>query len=218
MSEEVEWLVSGEAIRASLIGPKTKEVVVTFDHWRADRAGFDKIAPYSWFTAQGFGHLRIQTAKNDFYINADIGAAQDMLARACEGLGPRRMLGFSMGAFGALLFGRALAARSALLISPSLPRYLPDGADLRDCAEGPDYTLVYDPTIARDSWSAAVLLDLVPKTTLVTLVGGGHPATGAICRAGKFNEVRRLATSAAQHPLALADLHREAALPSGDPA
>jgi len=207
----VEWLFQGRHIRASLVRGRQDDVVVTFNHWRAGRSGFDPVAPESWITARGLGHLRIQTAANDWYLNPDLVAAQAALRNARDRIGQTRLFGMSMGATGALRFGAALRAEVGLLISPSLPRKILDAETLRRAAEGPRYTFIYDPKITVDVWSATVLEELLPGSKLVSLAGGGHPATGTIHRAGRFNLVRDAATGETPDVTAIIHAHRRIA-------
>jgi len=207
----VEWLFQGQHIRAYLVHGWQDDVVVTFNHWRAGRAGFDPVASESWITARGLGHMRIQTAANDWYLNPDLAAAQAALRDARKRIPRTRLFGMSMGGSGALLFGAALQADAALLISPSLPRKMQDATVLQQAAKGPRYTFLYDPKIAVDVWSVTVLSDLFPGSSLVSLHGGGHPATGTIHRAGRFNLVRDVATGAAPDVTAIIHAHNRIA-------
>ena len=194
MQSGVEWLFRGQHIRAFLTRGTKEGVIATFDHWKADKCGFDPARPAGWVAERGFSHLSIQTVGNDWYLNRDIGPAQMVMRREAAALGPIRMVGFSMGGFGALMFGAALGATEGLLISPALPRKFKNAGWLAESAAGPAYALIYDPTIPIDVWRAQVLTGLVPRTRLVALEGGGHPATGKIRQAGRFNAVRRVAT------------------------
>ncbi|MEO8529736.1 MAG: hypothetical protein ABI459_00795 [Deltaproteobacteria bacterium] len=207
MSGGVEWLFQGQHIRASLMRGEREDVVVTFNHWRVGRAGFDDIHDDSWITQRGHGHLRIQTAANDWYLNADLRPAHQALREAAPRIGKTRLFGLSMGGFGALMFGAALGSEAGLLISPSLPRKFHDAASLQAAAQGPRYTFLYDPKIPVDVWSVGVISDLLPGSQLVSLAGGGHPATGVLHRAGRFNIVRRAATGETSDPSMIAKAH-----------
>ena len=207
MQSGVEWLFRGQQIRALLTPGTGNGVVATFDHWKAGKDGFEPVRRQDWLAERGLGHLSIQTAGNDWYLNRDLGPAQVVLARELAAFRNIRMIGFSMGGFGALMFGAAIGASEGLLVSPGLPRQFDKTDWLVRSARGPRYSIVYDPKIAVDVWRATSLAELLPATRLLPLEGGGHPATGAIHRAGRFNAVRRVATGEITDPAFLSRVH-----------
>jgi hypothetical protein len=58
-----------------------------------------------------------------------------------------------------------------------------------------------------------MLAELIPRVSLVALEGGGHPATGTIHRAGRFNAVRSVATGEVSDAAWLSEVHRDASAP-----
>ena len=211
MTDGVEWLFQGRDIRVWMKRGKREGTIATFCHWQNGRQGqFGPPEGSSWVTDAGFGLIRIETAWNDRYQNDDLLGAQAALAREAERFGPVRLYGNSMGAVGALMFGGALNAVSGLLVSPRMPPMPFRNASMFASSFGPAYTLLYDPKIPIDVWSADVIGSRVPLTELVPLPGGGHPATGTIWRANRYHEIRRYAAGEISDPRHLAWLHQRA--------
>jgi hypothetical protein len=210
MSDGVEWLFQGRDIRVWVKRGTRDEMIATFCHWKYDRSGgFGPPGGSSWVSEAGFGLIRIETAWNDWYQNDDLLRAQEAVAERADEFGPVRLYGNSMGAVGALMFGAALNAVSGLLISPRLPPSPFRHASMFASSLGPAYTLLFDPLIPVDVWSAEVIGARVPLTECVPLSGGGHPATGTIHRAGRYAEIRRYASGEISDPQYLVWLHRK---------
>ena len=226
MSAAPERVLDGEHLRATLHGADGPQLLVTFDNWRKDRAGFGEPVRSNLMQRLGVSQLSVTTARNDWYVNPDT----PRLEAALRALRPRFDLvcaiGFSMGAFGAMRLSRAMGARKLTLVSPQASvwpeeapwsRWRPEGASepgersLRiHAARGQRADLLYDPFHPEDRRQAALAEAAMPRISLVPLPFAGHPATALIREAGRFNAVQRAALRPASARGALLREHKAA--------
>lgn len=169
-------------------------LLVSFDHYRPDRAGFGEVRPVMTALAAGHASLTVMTAANDWFLNDDTPRAMARLHRFCARFAVVRAVGFSMGGYGALLFSGAMAPRDVLLLAPQAgiaPAVVPWEwrwrAARADLAEGVDDlalhlapglrgVAVYDPRAARaDRLQARLARHLAPGIAVVALPFAGHP-------------------------------------------
>jgi len=224
----LQRLFEGRHLRASLIDPGADCLIVTFDFRRTLRDGFSAATHSTGFARQGFGQLMIQTAANDWFINPDTAALEAALAGLAGRFGQVRLLGYSMGGYGALRFARALNADTAVIISPQVsiaPRVVP--FDRRYRNEGLDFDatlgdlqarampglqglILADPFVAADRRHVAMIQALFPGLAFVRLGFGGHPAIRVLRGAKAAWWVQRAAASAIPAPAPVLAAHRAA--------
>lgn len=192
----------GAHCRAVLTSQGHSRLFVTFDHREIGKAGFKPKKPVARALEAGFDVLHIQTARNDWFINADTTALELALTATCAGYSAVSGIGFSMGGYGLLRFARALRLSSGIAISPQYsvsPHHVP--WDDRFFAEAPDFDpdlgdlarrgsaarvlLMVDPFHPADLRNAGLIMNHFPNARLLRLGFGGHPASVAINRQGK---------------------------------
>lgn len=172
---------------------------VTFDHWTRGRAGFEPPPRDTFFDRRGWPVLRVQTSRNDWFLNPDLEAALDTVAALASDYDSTVTYGFSMGGYGALRFANAAGAVRAVVISPQaspLPSRAPferrwwqdrqmcdpaldDLSHLSD-PEAPDVVAVHDPFQTADRLHVALLRANCARLFALPLPFGGHPATQTI--------------------------------------
>ncbi|EPX87424.1 hypothetical protein ruthe_00494 [Rubellimicrobium thermophilum DSM 16684] len=193
----------GERLRATLFPGRADRVIVTFDWRREGRTGFAPLDHATGFARQGFTQIAVRTAANDWFLNRETLALEAALARAVEGRGRVQMLGFSMGAYAALRFARALGARQAVVVSPQFSlaapweRRYPEaalwdetlGALAPRAVPGLRGLLIYDPFVPEDRLHAEAIRCLFPALQGVRLGHGGHPAIRTLRGAGGMRHV-----------------------------
>ncbi len=228
MTPDPLTVFDGERLRAVLFPGRSDRLIVTFDHRRADRAGFAPANHATSFARQGFSQLSIKTAANDWFVNRDTEA----LERALEGVTADhervQALGYSMGGYGALRFARALRARQVVAVSPQAsidpsrvpwdPRYSVEGRGwdgaLGDL--GPRAVprlsglIVLDPFVRPDLRHARLIGELFPGLRLARLGFGGHPAIRTLRGAGQAWVVQREAGQRRASAAAILQAHRAA--------
>ncbi|RME16239.1 MAG: hypothetical protein D6801_05890 [Alphaproteobacteria bacterium] len=204
------FLHRGPHLEVSLRGDSAESLLVTFDHWRHDKAGFTEMPGETGYSRGGHTHLHISTSANDWFLNPDMPKALLKIARFAEGFSRRAALAFSMGGFGALLVSRVVAFDRVLLVSPHAT-WSPDDpphddryhAEVRDAAFAraasdmvhaslkmdAECVILLDSTSPFDSDHAAAAARLFTRARLVDLKGGGHPATDLLKQAGRFGLV-----------------------------
>lgn len=184
---------------------------MTFDHWSQTKRGFSRMKVETGFAQRGFTHVHVSTSHNDWFLNPDMPEALLRIAEFAEPFARKLTIAFSMGGFGALLVSRVVAFDQLLLISPhstyskEVPPYddrfsaqiLDEDfartanamvhASLRMDAE---CVVVYDSTRPFDGAHARISKKLFTRSRLVDLRGGGHPATGVLHAAQRYNLVR----------------------------
>jgi hypothetical protein len=129
---------------------------------------------------------------------------QAVLRDRCVGFGTARAMGFSMGAFGAILLAGALGVQSAYLISPRFPRplgwpgsarvncdvaLLPDGwqqAATAAVADLPGAVVLYDVAHADDRMALRWMQGVNGRIAAAGFAFGGHPCTSYVKEAHRF--------------------------------
>lgn len=228
MTPDPLTVFDGERLRAVLFPGRSDRLIVTFDHRRADRAGFAPDTHSTSFARQGFSQLSIKTAANDWFVNRDTEALERALERVAADHERVQALGYSMGGYGALRFARALRARQVVAVSPQAsidpalvpwdPRYRAEGRGwdgaLGDL--GPRAVprlsglVVLDPFVRRDLRHAGMIQGLFPGLRLARLGFGGHPAIRTLRAAGTPWVVRREAGQRRASGPAILRAHRAA--------
>lgn len=197
-------LFDGPHLRATSLGDNPRRMVVTFDHWRRDRQGFD---PHrgSTFVNRGFTHVQVRTRRNDWFLNPDLAALLTRLDAVSLGFTTVLGLGFSMGGYGLALASRRVRFDRMLFVSPhTTPAAdLPHGAPIQDrrfAADpvDPAFTreahdiirrtpprsgncvVLYDPLSAADTRHAAEIERLFFNAQRVPLTGAGHPVSASL--------------------------------------
>jgi hypothetical protein len=193
----------GACLRAVCHGQGDRGIIVTFDHWRGDRAGFPDMRPVQRVLDMGYRSLVISSAANDWFLNAETKELRRALRAFVVQGTVVRAFGFSMGGYGALLFSRALRLRSVVLfgaqasirreVVPFETRWqreaerLPGALDrLADLVRpGLRGVVLFDPRKHREeTLQARALQAMAPGLRPVALPFSGHPPT-AMLMAGK---------------------------------
>ena len=180
---------AGSNIRVIWFRTGSEKVIVTFDHWKRERANFEEFANGTYCTKMGFDHIHFQTSRNDWYINDEWGPSLESIASKIESYKASRCVGFSMGGIPALLSADQVGATSAVSISPRLPPATVSSQHhvnlLGGCAQS---LIVFDPKSMPDKRAARFIALQNEKVKTIELVGGGHPAVGLIKRSGRKRE------------------------------
>lgn len=206
-----KMLVFGGAhSRAVAILPDHEDLLVTFDHYKPEKAGWERAKRSTQCIRRGFALLRLQTIRNDWFVNPDLPALEDALAAFAGRYRSVYGLGYSLGGYAGLRLSRALGLQQIVAISPQLSlspehapweaRY-PEAAGF-DAALG-DLTqvatdrltgaLLYDPAIAEDRHHARAIGALFPGVQLAAFTFGGHPASDVLAAGRGAAELRALA-------------------------
>jgi hypothetical protein len=202
-------IFDGKYLRCTVFGT-APALFATFDNFTVGKSGFSDCAPSRKVIAAGYRKIIIQTARNDWYLNAELEA---MLETVCS-LGntghPTKALGFSTGAFGALIFADALHMRELILVSPRFPRpmgwtgkarvncpeaYLaPDWQDrlTHAAASAPASLILFDPRHFDDRMAARWLERTSAGMTTLAVPFGGHPCLQYINEAGAFGNLQNI--------------------------
>lgn len=210
VSDLTELLFDGASLRVIGCSVDRPQLFVTFDHWRRKRASFPDYAPSKTALNNGYGHIYIQTAENDWFLNQDTDQLRAFLTQLCRDK-ESCSIGFSMGGYGALLFANALQLRRVLLLSPQysiMPGKAPYETAYRDEAASLDPALdqleplkdgrrlqgiiAYDPRLApQDRLHADHIRALHPDLQPVALPFGGHTALKHMEGTGVTHEIMR---------------------------
>jgi hypothetical protein len=190
----------GSHLRADLFGADDANapcdrLIVTFDFRQDDKSDFSPSRPVERFTTQKWANLQIKSRRNDWFINADTLALDAALASLGHRFNTVHALGYSLGAYGALRFSKALDIDHAVVVSPQFSidaqtvpfetRYTPEAqgfdpaiGDLKAHAK-PDLSglMIYDPFITLDRMHARDIQSTFPQLGALRLCFGGHPAT-----------------------------------------
>ncbi len=219
---------SGDRLRATCAWPDRGRLVVRFDFWRADRSGFGIAPPGNSFGRSDCACLTIETAANDWFLNADLPALRRALGHFSARFDQATGFGFSMGGYGVLLLAPDLGLTQAILVSPQYSiraeiapfenRY-PAEARLIDAHQDHlnlEYgrhlrgAVIHDPAIRADRLHKALICDAFPGLTPVPLSFGGHPALGAVHDAGRFHRILNEVLCEDVRPAAFLHSHRQA--------
>lgn len=232
------FIHDGRDMRATALGDAPDRLIVTYDHWSADKAGFPPLRVHSSYVALGFTHLHLVTRRNDWFLNRDLPGALHDIADFAAPFAHKLTLAFSMGGFGALMVSRVVAFDRVMLVSPH-SSFSPDHPphDDRFASDGiaPDFAAIacdillggakskaecavlYDSSAPFDAAHAQAAAGLFRRSKLIDLKGGGHPATRRLTDAGRFDLVVQAITGRnfALDPLVTA--HGELAAATGNP-
>lgn len=202
-------IFDGKYLRCTIFGTGPG-LFATFDNFVIGKAEFAECSASRKIIAAGFRQIVIQTARNDWYLNDELAPLLGAVSKVCNAVGPAKALGFSMGAFGALIFARALRVDEMFLVSPRFPRPMgwtgvakincseallaPDWQDrLGDAAfAAPRSVVFFDPRHLDDRMAARWLERASPKVKTVGVAFGGHPCTKYINLSGNFGQLQRL--------------------------
>lgn len=196
-------LFDGRFLRATLFG-SGPGLFATFDNYVPGKAGFGTANPSRKVLEAGFSHLVLQTARNDWYLNADLGPLQAVLRDRFKGGAAAKAMGFSMGAFGAILLAGALGLGAPWLISPRFPRPLGwPGMARVNCdpallpadwqqlvaaavADLPGGVVLYDAAHADDRSALRWMQGVNGRISAAGFAFGGHPCTSYVKDSNRF--------------------------------
>lgn len=201
----------GAHLRALYCPRGHKRLMVTFDHWVAGKTGWDGAVPSKAFDANGFDQLRVQSARNDWFINADTPAFERAISALAGRYGRVHALGYSMGGYGAFRFAGALRLDQIVAVSPQYsihPDVVPFETGYLAEARGFDPVagamqagfrpglrahIVVDGFNPVDLRHAAMIAAAFPGVSVIRLGAGGHPATGVMHEGGRGFAAHRAA-------------------------
>lgn len=206
----------------------SRSLIALFGHY-SDKEGFAAATPSQFFANKGFSQIRIQTSRNDFYLNEDLRPARRAIFDYTKPFSRVCGMGFSMGGFGCLLLARALHLQEALLISPlrrlNNPQKFVQSVDMAEEAGFFSYPrgrhngihlplrgcLLFDPWVngGHDRDYARIVGQLFPAVQLVAMPGCGHPASARLTRMGRFGDFQRLVARGGMTANSFRGLHRQ---------
>ncbi|MBV0911320.1 alpha/beta hydrolase [Anianabacter salinae] len=211
MAEARKTLVFGGAhSRAVAILPGFDDLLVTFDHYNPGKAGWERAKRSNLCIRRKVTLLRLQTIRNDWFVNPDLPALEAALAGFVKGYRRVHGLGYSLGGYAGLRLSRALRLSQMIAVSPQVSldrgrapwesRYPEaqgfDGqaGDLAQAARS-DLTgaLLYDPAISEDRQHARAISVLFPRLELTALTFAGHPASDVLSVGRGAADLRALA-------------------------
>ncbi len=221
-------LFDGARLRALHYTSGHAKLLVTFDYRMIGKADFPPARTIHAFDERGYDQIRIQSRANDWFINPETPALEAALAPLAARYRKVRMIGYSMGGYGAFRFAATLGATHIFAVSPQVSldpavapyefRYKTEalGFDpaLGDIATRPrpecEGFMVVDPFDATDMAHAHALQALFPRVGIVRLGFGGHPATDVTTGAKQGFPVQRTAIMAAPDARYVHAAHRRA--------
>ena len=221
-------LFDGEHLRADLFNPDAKRLFVSLRQRIAEPGAFDTAKPVQKFVRAGYAHLHLQSRLNDWFVNDETEALEQVLTGVGAGYADTCAFGFSMGGYGALRFARALMLRRVVLISAQVsidPGVVPWDRRYRDCAGGFDRALgdlaqhghaglggviLFDPFRPLDRRNAAMITALHPGLRQCRLPAGGHPATRVLREGGNFAALQEALRDDALSLPSILRLHKDA--------
>lgn len=214
-------LFDGKHLRVSVLGDNAGQLIVTYDHWGADKDGFAPLKARSAHSDRGYTHLHLATRQSDWFLNDDLPEVLKVVGAFVQDYPRKITLAFSMGGFAALVLSRSIAFDNVMLVSPHStfsPEYPPHddrfaskGVSHEVAAmaydrllEGPkpgaDCVVLYDSLAPFDAAHAESAAGLFRRARLVDLQGGGHPATRQITNNGGFALVQRAVMAETMDP------------------
>lgn len=221
-------IFDGAYLRADLAGPGPNGLFVSFDHWRKTRSGFAEMMPGKLALASGFASLRVMTAANDWFLNAELDALRKVLAGVADQFPVVRAMGFSMGGYAALLFSQALRLDHVTLFGPQVAlradlvpfeRRWRREAALADMAQDDLAAVIkadlrgvaiFDPVYARsERLHARAIQALAPGIGLAPMPFSGHPPTATMMAGRSFAKVQAAAMAGTLTATDMRALHRE---------
>ena len=218
----------GAHLRAQYSTSGHRRLIVTFDFRQIGKSDFPTARTTHAFDQKGYDQLRIQSRANDWFINPETEALEAVLAPLAADYARVRMIGYSMGGYGAFRFARTLNATHVFAVSPQVSihptaapfdrRYRREAAGfdprLGDIASRPhpgvEGFILTDAFDARDRLHARRLQELFPRVRILRLGFGGHPATDVITGAGQGFPVQRTCVMDKPHPGFIYAAHRRA--------
>ncbi len=220
-----ERVFDGDLLQARLWLPDrpTTALYVTFRHWQPEPGQFDAQGCVQRALAAGLAHLHVQSRWNDWFLNPETPVLEAALGFTRARFRTARALGFSMGAYAALCFSKALRLNQALLVAPQISLHLP-GEDRYPEAASFDPragdlatrarldlkgVVAFDPFHPLDRQHARAITTLLPGIRPAPLPFGGHPGTAAIGQAGGFRALQRLSLSSRLDAPDVVRLHRD---------
>jgi hypothetical protein len=229
MTQAGRIIFDGDRLRATLFeGDGTAgRLIVTFRQRVAQDGAFDEARPVGRFVSAGYAHLHLQSRLNDWYINAETAAFENVIGACASAYTRVVATGFSMGGYAVLRFSRVLGVQHALLISPQYsidPEVVPWDRRFRKHAKGFDSRLgdlgsradaglrgvvLYDPFRPLDRRNADLIAGCFPGLDLCRLGLGGHPASNIIRESGGFGRAQKQLMEGAVDVGAVRRLHRE---------
>ncbi len=226
MSADDALIWGGERLRLYHFRSGGSKLIVSFDFRQTERTGFNPPDPSKTFAEAGFDQLSLRVSRNDWFINPETEVAEILMAEIASNYGAVQMIGYSMGGYGVFRFAKKVGARSILAISPQFSihpgvvpfekRYHEDAGEF-DPALGdlssralPDLrgVMLVDTLRPRDLQHARMLQSLYPKVHIARLMGGGHPATEVMAKAGVASIITREAVKYPPSLAALTGMHR----------
>lgn len=222
----VRRVFDGAHLRALYCPRGHRQLMVTFDHWMRDKAGWAAAAPSRSFDANGFDQLRIQSAENDWFINSDTPDLEAAIADVARKYHRVHAIGYSMGGYGAFRFAGALRLDQILAVSPQYsihPDVVPFEKEYLTEAEGFDPVLGALRGAARPGLRGLILADSSYRVDLrhagliaadfagvsvIRLGCAGHPATGVLQEGGRGFCVPRAAMTEGFDAALIRDAHR----------
>lgn len=228
MIPEFTPVFSGDHLRAAWFPGTRPLLIVTLDYRKLGRNDFSSPNHSSGFARQGYGQLSISTRRNDWFINPDTEALEQALAEVAAKYTRVQAIGWSMGAYGALRFSKALNLDGVVAISPqwSIARGAIAGDD-RYAIEAATFdpalgelarhakrdlkgVVMVDPFSPHDLAHAQAIKADLPKLRLLRLGFAGHPASRVLKTAGKTWLIQREAAMKRQTGAELIAAHRAA--------
>ncbi len=200
-------IFDGKRLRCTVFG-SGEPLFATFDNFVREKSAFAACRASRKVLAAGFRQVVIQTCCNDWYLNPELDDLRALLRLQTDRGAASKALGFSMGAFGALLCAEALHISEMYLVSPRFPR--PTGwvgkakvncadqylaADWQSrlveaTAISHNMVIFYDHRSFDDRMAAHWLERTNLDVKTVGIAFGGHPCTGYINDANKFGELQ----------------------------
>lgn len=226
MTAEDALIWSGERLRLYHFRQGGSKLMVSFDFRQTDRTGFNAPDPSRRFAEAGFDQLSLMVARNDWFINDETLTAERLMADVSASYQTVQMIGYSMGGYGAFRFAKTVGACSLLTVSPQFSihpdvvpfetRYHEDAADFdRHLGDLSLHALpelvgimLIDTLRPRDLRHARLIQGLFPRVQIARLMGGGHPATEVMAKAGASAIVTREALNVPPSLAALTKAHR----------
>ena len=221
-----DLILAGEHLRATMFQPEAERLAITFNYRQKGRTDFVEPHRIQHVADRGFAQLSIISKRNDWFINPDTTALEDVLQTLSPLYKSVHMLGFSMGGYGAFRFAKAAGAQYATAISPQFSihpdtvpfdrRYRRDAGgfdaiagDLKRVAKpGLQGVIVIDPFRPLDLANAKLIHAVFPRIEIARLGFGGHPATGLLGRAKRAGIIQKTALNAPPRAAPIIDAHR----------
>lgn len=226
MTADEALIWGGERLRLYHFRSGGSKLIVSFDFRQTERSGFNPPDPSNTFATAGFDQLSLRVARNDWFINQETEIAERLMADIAGTYEAVQMIGYSMGGYGAFRFAKSVGARSVLAISPQFSihpkivpfekRYHGDAGEF-DLEIGdlsaravPELTgvMLVDTLRPRDLRHAKMLQAAFPKVHIARLMGGGHPATEVMAKAGVASIITQEAVNNPPSLKALTGAHR----------